>query len=75
MTPAFEERYPHITRWVEVQGWVEIGQDEYSDSLVRCLDPGGMVWESQAEHTTLDTALQALETELECIMEEYGLLE
>ena len=75
MTLAFEEHYPHISRWIEVQGWIELGQDEYSDSLVRCLDPGGMVWESQTDHTTLNTALQALETELERILEEYGLLE
>ena len=75
MTPAFEELYPHIARWIDVQGWIEIGQDDYSHSLVRCLDPGGMVWESKPKHTTLNTALQALEADLEPLMEEYGLLE
>jgi hypothetical protein len=75
MAGAFEELYPHIARWVDVQGWVEIGQDDYSHSLVRCLGPGGMVWESTFQPTTVNTALQALETELEPIMKEYGLLE
>jgi hypothetical protein len=40
---SFAESYPTITRWVEEQGWIEIGADEYSTSLVRALDPGGMV--------------------------------
>ena len=75
MAGAFEEVYPHIARCVDVQGWVEIGQDDYSHSLVRCLDPGGMVWESTSLHTTVNTALQALETELGSRMKEYGLLE
>lgn len=75
MAVAFEEIYPHIARWVDVQGWIEIGQDDYSRSLVRCLDPGGMVWESKAQHTTMNMALQALETDLEPIMKECGLLE
>ncbi len=75
MAGAFEEVYPHIARWVDVQGWVEIGQDDDSHSLGRCLDPGGMVWESTSLHTTVNTALQALETDLELIMKENGLLE
>lgn len=73
MSPTFEACYPNITRWIEVQGWIALGADEYSHSLVRCLDPGGMVWESRAEHTTLTQALHALEIELEPIIEEYGL--
>ena len=75
MALGFEELYPHIARWVDVQGWVEIGQDDDSHSLVRCLDPGGMVWESTSQHTTVNTALQALEADLKLIMKENGLLE
>jgi hypothetical protein len=62
---SFAESYPTITRWVEEQGWIEIGADEYSSSLVRALDPGGMVWESSSNLDSIDEALKALEKELE----------
>jgi len=72
MGPTFEACYPNISRWIEVQGWIVLGGDDYSSSLLRCLGPGGMVWESRTEHKTLTQALQALETELLPIFEEYG---
>jgi hypothetical protein len=68
---TFEKAYPNITQWIESQGWVEIGEDETSDSLVRCLDPGGMVWESGDEYTIIDEALAALEEALETLIEEF----
>ncbi len=61
---SFAESYPTITRWVEEHGWIEIGADEYSTSLVRALDPGGMVWESNPEIDSIDEALNELEKEL-----------
>ena len=64
MKSQFSEIYPNIAHWVTTQGWIEIGQDEYSDSLVRALDEGGMVWENSDEHQTVDEALQALGLEL-----------
>ncbi len=64
MKSRFSEIYPNIAHWVTTQGWIEIGQDEYSSSLVRALDEGGLVWESSDGHTTVDEALQALEIEL-----------
>jgi len=71
MENSFEKLYPRITYWVDVQGWIEIGQDEYSRSLVRCLDMGGMIWESSDQHQTIDEALQALEEALEQLLKEY----
>jgi hypothetical protein len=69
---SFEKSYPNITRWVTSQGWIELGQDEYSSSLVRALDIGGMVWEGNAHYETLDEALDALETALaECWDQNY----
>jgi len=62
---SFSQTYPTIARWIEEQGWIEIGSDEYSKSLVRALDPGGMVWESSSEQVTVDEALTALEGALE----------
>jgi hypothetical protein len=67
---SFEECYPNITRWVTSQGWIELGQDEYSSSLVRALDEGGMVWEGSAHYGTLDEAFDALETALAEWMEQ-----
>jgi hypothetical protein len=61
---SFEKSYPNITRWVTSQGWIELGQDEYSSSLVRALDEGGMVWEGTANYGTLDEAFDALEAAL-----------
>ena len=64
MESQFSKAYPNIAHWVNTQGWIEIGQDEYSDSLVRALDEGGLVWESSDDQKTVDEALQALEIEL-----------
>jgi hypothetical protein len=61
---SFEESYPNITSWVTSQGWIELGQDEYSSSLVRALDIGGMAWEGSTNYETLDEAFEALETAL-----------
>ena len=57
--------YPIIAHWIEKLGWIELGQDEYSKSLVRVLDEGGMVWESSKQHKTLADALDAAETAIE----------
>ncbi len=61
---SFSKSYPTVARWIEEQGWIEIGSDEYSNSLVRALDPGGVVWESDANVDSIDEALEELEKEL-----------
>lgn len=71
MPTSFSELYPNITYWIDSLGWIELGQDEYSRSLVRLLNEGGMVWESKDNHGTIDEALQALETELVEILKEW----
>jgi hypothetical protein len=58
---AIEELYPHLARWVDAYGWVEIGQDEFSRSFVRALHEGGMVWEGATNYPTLAAALVALD--------------
>lgn len=45
MSGAFERLYPHIARWVQAHGWIELGYDDYSRSFVRALEIRGMVWE------------------------------
>ena len=68
----FERTYPHIARWVQSYGWIEMGADHYSRSLVRALDEGGMVWESQEDDTTLDELLQTLDVFLAQRMQGYS---
>ena len=58
---SFAESYPNLNWWVENQGWIEIGQDEYSRSMVRVLDAGGNVWESDPKSKSLDKDLQVAE--------------
>jgi hypothetical protein len=59
---AFEERYPALTRWVQGAGWLEIGQVDWSRSLIWALDEGGLVWEGGATAPTLSAALTEAET-------------
>lgn len=59
----FEKAYPQLDNWVKDRGWIEIGADENSDSWVRILDEGGMVWES--EDKSLNKALKNAEIFLE----------
>ena len=60
MTEPFEERYPNIATWIhEHDSWIEIGRDEYSSSLIRVLDPGGMVWEGEERYASIADALAA----------------
>lgn len=61
----FSENYPNIKRFVKEHGWIEIGYDDFSESFVRALDIGGMIWEGQPSYQSLDEALKELETALE----------
>ena len=54
MASSFEQSYPNIAHWVRLQGWIELGQDHYSSSLVRALDEGGMIWEGSAHYEAVD---------------------
>ena len=49
-----ETNYPHVARWVRDFGWIEIGHDDFSRSMVRALDIGGMIWEGKPRYPTLD---------------------
>jgi len=46
------------------RGQIEIGQDDDSQSFVRALDMGGMVWEGKPKYNSLDNALNDLEAAL-----------
>lgn len=53
--------YPQTQRFVLEIGWIEIGYDDFSESFVRALDIGGLVWEGKANYASLDEALADLE--------------
>ena len=73
MTASVERLYPHVARWVATHGWIELGQTEYSASLVRALDEGGLVWEGATTYQSLDKALQALDEALaRWLREQFG---
>ena len=68
----FSSTYPNIAAWTESYGWIEIGLDDDSQSFVRALDMGGMVWEGKSKYKSVDAALDDLEAALEKIIEEIG---
>ena len=68
----FSSTYPNIAAWTESYGGIEIGQDEVSQSFIRVLDEGGMVWEGKSKYKSVDAALDDLEAALEKIIEEIG---
>jgi len=68
----FSSIYPSIAAWTEFYGWTEIGQDDFSQSFVRALDMGGMVWEGKSKYKSVDAALDDWEAALEKIIEEIG---
>ena len=68
----FSSTYPNPAAWTESYGWIEIGQDDDSQSFIRALDMGGMVWEGEHKYKSVDAALDDLEAALEKIIEEIG---
>jgi hypothetical protein len=68
----FSSTYPNIAKWTESYGWIEIGQDDYSKSLIRVLDIGGMLWASKPSYKSLDDALNELEAALDKIIDEVS---
>jgi hypothetical protein len=73
MAQSLDTTYPTIARWVKEFGWLEIGQDHMSQSFIRALDEGGLVWEGQGHYATLDAAFQELEAGLAAWMREQRL--
>jgi hypothetical protein len=55
---SFETHYSNLAIWIrDYEGWIEIGRNEMSRSLVRVLNPGGRVWESGTACASIDEAL------------------
>lgn len=61
VTPdVFTEKYPNIAGWIK-DGWIEIGRDGHSTSIIRVLDEGGLVWEGGTRQKSMDKILQEAE--------------
>ncbi len=56
----FTEKYPNIAGWIK-DGWIEIGRDGHSTSIIRILDEGGLVWEGGTRYKSMDKILQEAE--------------
>lgn len=65
MDEVFDDRYPNITWWVQSgQRWIEVGSDDFSSSMIRVLDIGGMLWEGDEQYETVAEAMAEAD---ECI--------
>ena len=72
MKKSFADNNPNITWWIENQGWIEIGYDDFSYSLLRLIDAGGVCYEIK-EGDSIDVALYEVEVWLsEEIIERFG---
>jgi hypothetical protein len=72
MPNTLEKTFPTIALWIKSHGRIEIGRDDYSQSMARALDEGGMVWEGKTQYTTLDELLHDIETGLKEWLKENG---
>ncbi len=55
----FKKSFPGLAQWIDDGwGWIEIGQDEHSKSLLRLMDEGGLVWESPEKTQKLERSLR-----------------
>ena len=72
MMSTFDEQYPNIAWWVQ-DGRIEIGRDEYSDSFIRVIDEGGLIWESEEAYKTVAEALAEADAAIKRWADEEGL--
>jgi hypothetical protein len=68
---GFEQLYPNIAEWVNSYGWIEMGDDGQSDSFVRALNEGGLVWADDDNDATLNEVLKACDAFLADEMSQY----
>jgi len=55
--------YPNIAEWIDDhEGHIEVGYDYNTDTFVRALDEGGMLWGGGERSMTLEEGLLVLDT-------------
>jgi exodeoxyribonuclease V alpha subunit len=70
---SFAEKYPYLNRFVEEQGWIEIGDSEYVNSFVRAYDLGGTVYHGKSSYPSMEAAFQDLEEHIQAYFEDLGI--
>jgi hypothetical protein len=70
---TFEKQYPHLSRFVEEQGWIELGYDDNLPAFVKAYDSGGTVFEGKNQYKSIDDALQDLEAKVKAYLEDLGI--
>ena len=61
MDESFAQAYPQLTRWVMMQGWIEMGDDPMQRSRLRVLDEGGLIWAGGDATSSIDAVLREAE--------------
>lgn len=61
MDKVFDDLYPNLTWWADGGGWIELGRDDFSRSMIRVLDIGGLLWEGKENYDTVAAALAEAE--------------
>ena len=70
----FDNEYPDLTAWIlGGDTWIELGQDDFSESTIRILDIGGLIWESEHTYTCVSAALADAEQALAAWIDLNGL--
>jgi hypothetical protein len=70
--PSAETKYPDISQWIVAGGLIELGRTDYSRSLARMLDEGGILWEGKENYTDLDELLRDVNEGIARWMEKNG---
>lgn len=52
-----DESYPCIRHWLTEHGTIEFGYCPYTNTFIRVLDEGGVIWKGRARYTSFDLAL------------------
>lgn len=66
------ERYPHVARWCNQYGWIEVGYEWQDQLFARALHEGGLAWGSEGPYPTIDDALRALDEGIRDYLRENG---
>ena len=76
MKNTFEQKYPHIARWVEEhEGVIELGwhEDNPMNSFITAVDCGGTSWYGKTSYESIDAALLDADRALSEVLKDiYG---
>lgn len=71
---VFTANYPNVTTWVQSGGLIEMGINHNTNSSVRALDEGGIIWQGRTEYPTMDATFEALEAGIAAWLTKQGII-